>query len=154
MCKINVLGQWYSNFCRKLKLSYLCFAEIVTVLSRDAAEAQTSIRLASHLVRAPNSKPEGSEFESLAWTKSECCDYIEDLWGVQYSILVTPMILSCLTCSTLRNACSLARHSHVRLTCPSNFSLYQGGTGGNYLEKPNETQTSWLASFLVKSPIS
>jgi hypothetical protein len=51
----------------------------------------TDIRLASNLVRAPNSLSGGHEFEFSAWTRTQHSDNIEDLYGVQSS---TPVHLN------------------------------------------------------------
>ncbi len=54
--------------------------KLVQYTGEKPAETQTSIRLASHLVRAPNSLSGGREFESLVWTWTRHSDNIEDLW--------------------------------------------------------------------------
>ncbi len=53
------------------------------------AKTYTSIRLASHLVRAPNFQSEGREFEAPAWKWTRLSDNIADLRGsLRYCITV------------------------------------------------------------------
>jgi len=46
----------------------------ITETVENPAETQSSIRLASHLVRAPNSRSEGHEFESPMWQQLSFTD--------------------------------------------------------------------------------
>jgi hypothetical protein len=134
------------------------------------AETQASIRLASHLVRVPNSLSGGREFESPALASSRHSVNIEDLWGTFFYIGDPDMILSCwhVAQCLFRWGCK----THItwqitdRLTCPTlrqtirtvllyTQMQYQSGTGGHYAKKPAYTQNSiWLASHLVRVPNS
>jgi hypothetical protein len=128
------------------------------------AKTQTSIRLASHLVRAPNSWSGWHEFESFAFKELGALTKVEEplgqvfqQWWPQRDQVMRDM------CSTH----SADWHVTGRLTCPTPqtadnaFLLnqariqYQHGTGGSTVEKPAETQTSIrLASHFVWAPNS
>ncbi len=106
------------------------------------------------------------------WVRIPCVDRtrhsdnIEDLLGTVFYIGDPDVIMSCLTWSILyvwlrlRNASSWARHWQTQLSdVTTDDSLHpsavQTRTGGSYVEKPAETQTSIrLASHLVKGPHS
>jgi hypothetical protein len=55
-----------------------------------SAEAETSIRLASHLVRMPNSRSGGHELESPVWRELHALTKVKRSLGSGLSIVVTP----------------------------------------------------------------
>ncbi len=115
------------------------------------------LRLASHLVRALNSRSGGHEFGQL--TKSG------KTFGVRSFYTGVPDVITWLCQSVwLRYARSLACHwqTHLPNATADHTSLlnqthvqYQSGTGGITVEKPAKTQTSIrLVSHLVRAPNS
>jgi hypothetical protein len=127
------------------------------------AETQTSIQLASHLVRAPNSWPGGHEFEFPVRIELGALTIVGRPLGSGLPAVVT-LTWSCHWCSQFGTslADSHAWQAHLPDATADNTSLlnqphvqYQHGALGTTVEKPAETQTSIrLASHLVRAPNS
>ncbi len=130
-------------------------------LCREASrDTQTSIWLAVHLVRAPNSRIGGHEFGSLVWRQLVALTKKGKFMGVRsfYSGELD-VVMSCLICSTLsdrlHNARSLACHWQTHL--PNTTFLHPRAVLTLYWrelcrEACWDTQTSiWLAVHLVRA---
>jgi hypothetical protein len=126
--------------CRKVGLIWFsCSAKIhsfaIICSGEKPAETQTSIRLASYLVRAPNRTPDLEDMKS----NHQCGGNL-----VHWLKVVTQMgshnhiSLSC--CGTLAAwhviADSLALKTHLHNACTADSVQYQNGTGGRTVEKP------------------
>ncbi len=131
------------------------------------AKTQTSIRLASHLVRAkaPNYGSGGYEHKSPMRQNLSALTKSGKTLGVRSVCSGDPDVITW-SCQSvwLRNTRSLAHHwqTHLPDATADDTSLlnqahvqYQSGTGGSTIEKPAETQTSIrLASHIVREPNS
>ncbi len=121
----------------------------IWTLCREACWAQTSIRLASNLFRAPNSRSGGREFESPMWRQWLNSGKI---LGVRSFYRGDPDVITW-SCQSvwLPNIGSLARlwQTHLPDTTADSTSLlnqahvqYQCDTEGSTVEKRAETQIS------------
>ncbi len=108
--------------------------KLVLYTGEKPAEAQTSIRLASHLARAPCSQSGGQEFESPVWTWTRHSDNIENLWD---TIFYNPILKRFdLKKSLFRLLWIIEQNSpisHHRKDSPRKFknhcTLHEGGGG-------------------------
>ncbi len=142
-----------------------------------AAKFFTSIRLASHFARVPNSWSGGHEFESPAWIELGALTEDGKTLGIRYFHSGDPnMIMSCLhvahclsVCCVMLAACGMSlagslkravarRHGRWYFSakpspCDCAVPTTKAVLERALVEKPADTQTSiWLARHLVTAP--